>query len=135
MFLLSLRQSRVHNKQTYPPRRLAALRPMSYHKGTMRLIRVLPLLAFTAAFLFLASSAHAENVQWNQNLTGDYTSPSLNCCGPATVDLIMSLSNPGITVNYYGQAFQIDSSGNKLRQLSSGDSMNAGDRVLFEFTS
>lgn len=100
----------------------------------MRLARILPAaltLVIVMGAFSTASLAHAESVQWNQVLTGDYASEVIGVVRHTK----MTLSNPGITVNYYGKAFQVDSSGNKLRQLSNGDHLNVGDRVLFEFTS
>lgn len=73
----------------------------------------------------------AESVQWNQALSGNYTSAVIS----EVIHLTMTLSNPAVTVNYYGSAFLVDSTGAKIQQLSSGSTLNAGDRVLFEFGS
>ena len=86
-------------------------------------------LALLLGAFSIASLAHAESVQWNQNLISDYESAVI----AVVLHTKMILSNPGITLNYYGHAFLVDESGNKLRPLVSGDTLTAGDRVLFEF--
>jgi hypothetical protein len=85
-----------------------------------------------AAACSMPAFARADNAQWTSSGLGDYSSV---CCQTAgNVHFSMTLSSPGITVNYYGQAFLVDSSEAKLRQLKSGDTLNSGDRVLFEFS-
>ena len=98
--------------------------------AVLRMRLYIAVLSAVMVFGSWISIAHAESVQWNQNLTGEYSSPQGRV---GNVHMHMILSNPGITVNYHTQASLVDDSGNKIQQLSSGDMVREGDRVLFEF--
>ena len=101
---------------------------------TIRMLQWKLALFFAVVVMICVAPAltRAESAQWNTTLSSNYA--SVCCTSVSRVHLQMTLSNPGITVNYYANAFKVDASGNKIHQLSSGDTLNAGDRVLFEFS-
>ena len=84
--------------------------------------------------LMLPAAASAASGLWNEVFFETIFVPSSYQTAGA-VSLYMRLKNPGVSITYHAEAFEIDDRGQKIRGLHPGDILATGRKVLFTFPS
>ncbi len=87
-------------------------------------------LATVAASLFAASLAHAESVVWSYNVPDKLI--TTGAAGPRK-SWTTYFRKPSVSITYGASMWEVDASGNKIRQFSANEQVPAGTQVLFEF--